>query len=342
MAGQIHDLGFQLEALFSMAVAHMESQGVNVEPAEGTTVAGPDKKRRKLFHVYQQTKKLLSDLRVDDEDHPALTESPAGLVAQPEPVSSGEPESSNRDEHRSEASSGLDDDRGDPTFEPSESNLQSLSDDTSQMSDPPAMRDSEEISVEEHNSVNSYDNDFYNDNGRGGIPEEIDNALLIPVLGQVIGSCQNCNERPAQTVCYDCGTGQFCDYDCWKSSQENDEKHTCSDVDQPWPACDYMQEIVTGSLPFNRDHFGFSKCRSVDEESTLIGLYRHLYMSYGLNLFQLHQWWEAKQLYNNIAKTFTRRPHLANYTYVSWLKRRGNAIFSEEERSEVLNLDLFD
>ncbi|CAH0047391.1 unnamed protein product [Clonostachys solani] len=329
MAGRIQDLDVQLEALFSMAVAHMESQGVNVEPTENTSAAGPDRKRRKLFHVYQQIKQLLGDLRVRDEADPTFPEDPAGPISQPEPVSSGEPGTSDRGEDRSEASSGLDDHRRDPNFEPSES-----SDETSQLTDAPEMNDSGEISVQDYDSDNDY--------GRKGTPEEIDNALLIPILGKVTGFCQNCNERPAQTVCYTCGTDRFCDFECWELSRGNIFRHTCSDVDLPWPACDFMQEIAHDSLPLNRDHFGFSKCRSLDEESTLLGLYRHLYLSHGLNVFQLHQWWESKQLYNSIVKTFTRRPHRANYTYVSWFKRRGNALFSEEERSEVLNLNLFE
>lgn len=54
MVGQTQDIDVQLEALFSIAVAHMESQGVNVEPAENTSAAGLDRKRRKLYHVYQR------------------------------------------------------------------------------------------------------------------------------------------------------------------------------------------------------------------------------------------------------------------------------------------------
>ncbi|CAH0042292.1 unnamed protein product [Clonostachys rhizophaga] len=244
MAIQIQDIDVQLEALFSMAVAHMESQGVNVEPAENTSAAGPDRKRRKLFHVYQQTKQLLGDLRLDDQADSTLPEDPVWLASQPDPNNGGEP--SDRGEDRSEASSDLDDHHGDPNFEPSETS-----------GDASETNDSEEISAHDHG--NEDEDEDNNEGGRSGTPEEIDNALRIPILGQVTGFCQDCNEMPAQTVCYTCGTGRFCGFECWDSSREDSEKHTCLDVDEPWPASGFWYDMVNGSLPFNRSYFGGSR-----------------------------------------------------------------------------------
>ncbi|KAK7216068.1 hypothetical protein V2G26_004071 [Clonostachys chloroleuca] len=227
MVGQTQDIDVQLEALFSIA------------------------KAEEAIPCLSETKQLLGDLGLDGQADSTLPEDPAGLAPQPDPGNCGEPEVSDRGEDRSEASSDLDDHHGDPNFEASES------------SDASEANDSEEISAHDHG--NEDEDEDNSEGGRSATPEEIDNALRIPILGQVTGFCQNCNEMPAKTVCYTCGTGRFCSLECWDSSRENSEKHTCLDVDEPWPASGSWHDMVNGSLPFNRSYFGFQKCRPGDE-----------------------------------------------------------------------------
>lgn len=163
-------------------------------------------------------------------------------------------------------------------------------------------------------------------------------------LGSPDGQCEHCKTREASFLCFFCGIGEFCSPACCELNMEKG-KHKCVS-NEITTAQNLIDAINQGFLPRDRqtldDYYLTPLVASDDDEDLkmLIGIYRNLGAKFYISTPQLHQWKQAKQVFNNIVRLHNRYPKRAPAIHGVWLKNHSH-VFLEEDKSEVVDLDAY-
>ncbi|CAG9977991.1 unnamed protein product [Clonostachys byssicola] len=164
------------------------------------------------------------------------------------------------------------------------------------------------------------------------------------VLGSPQGQCERCKKREASVLCFFCGTGSFCSPWCCEMSHEKG-KHMCVPTEDT--TAKKLLLAVGQDLPPNDpqtlDDYYLTPLTAPNRHEDLemlLGIYRNLLTGFHISSPQLHQWKEAKQIFNNIVRLHNRYPTRAPAIQSFWLKNHGH-VFLEEDKSEVLDFDAY-
>ncbi|KAL7803693.1 hypothetical protein V8C44DRAFT_343588 [Trichoderma aethiopicum] len=144
---------------------------------------------------------------------------------------------------------------------------------------------------------------------------------------QIQGRCGIC-ENETDRRCQYCNLDWFCSQQC---QEQMGFRHLTKCSARSITTADILfQDAISDQLPQDPetlDHFGFTRCRDMREQTHLLGLYQGL-LHYRVRAIQLNEWRERDILVSKIIETFCRKPEKYRGSYFPWFLRNQHVLDS--------------